>query len=332
MSRTPTKTQRKGKGMSLFRLGNRRIIGGVAAIGIGSGLWLASAVLADGPPMPNPLTSSVNPMISQLPLQLQAMLKLGTAPVAGVDITGAGPASAIHGNPVAGATKFAANCAVCHGEHGVGGVANPGSSDGTVPGLNPIDPGFVADANGDPAIFAVDVDRFVQHGSRPAGDDPLLSMPAWGDHHLVSQKDLADIEAYVMEVNGILWADRCPGIRVELGNPSPGSRVDPGTLLVQGTAVDTRARLGSGIDHIDFFLDDRDAGGRFVGTTNPGGASTFKANLSLPSSIGGHTLFAYAISAVTSQQGVLSVPVALGEDSSKAFKTAPIAESVSCTP
>jgi mono/diheme cytochrome c family protein len=324
--------------MSLFRFGKSRAIGGIAVIAMSSGLWLAGAALADGPPMPNPLAPNLSPMISQLPLQLQGVLKLGALPVPGVDITGAGLASGIHGNPVAGATKFAANCAVCHGEHGIGGVANPGSDDGTVPPLNPLDPGFIADANGDASILAHDIDVFVQHGSRPAGPNPVLSMPAWGDHVLVSQKDLADIEAYVMELNGTFWPDRCPGIRLELANPTPGSRVEPGHLIVQGTVVDTRAKQGSGIDHIDFFLDDRDAGGRFVGTTHPamssgpGGPSTFQATLSLPSTTGAHTLFAYAASVVSSQQAVLSVPVAIAQDPSKAFTTPPTDQGVNCTP
>jgi mono/diheme cytochrome c family protein len=320
-----------------FRFGKHRVITGITAVAIGSGLWLASAVLADGPPKPNPLAPTLSPMINQLSPQIQAVLQLGAAPVSGVDITGVGRPSTIHGDSAAGAGKFAANCAVCHGDRGVGGVTNPGSDDGTVPGLNPIDPGFLDASNGDAAIFAHDIDLFVEHGSRPSGPSPLIEMPAWGDHSLLSQTDIADIEAYVMSLNGTFWPDRCPGIRLELGNPSPDSLVSPGRLVVEGRAVDVRAQQGSGIDRIDFFLDSRSDGGRFIGTTTPGEApgsapTSFRTTVSLPNLVGGHDLVAYARSAVTSQESVVSIPIALGEDPSKAFVTPPIAQTVNCAP
>jgi mono/diheme cytochrome c family protein len=258
--------------------------------------------------------------------------------VPNVDITGVGAASTIHGDAATGATKFAANCAVCHGDRGAAGVANPGSDDGTIPALNPIDPAFLADANGDAAVFARDIEVFIQHGSRPSGSNPLLSMPAWGDHQLLTQTDIADIEAYVMGLNGVFWPDRCPGIQLELGNPAAGSRVEPGGLVVEGRAVDARASQGSGIGRVDFFLDDRSAGGRFLGTSVPGqtpgsAASSFRAKLSLPNLIGGHVLFAYAYSDVRGGAGVVSIPIAVGEDPSKAFVTPPpTGQTTSCTP
>jgi mono/diheme cytochrome c family protein len=324
--------------MTLVRSRKRRIVFGISAVAIGMGSCVASVVLAaNGPPTPNPLAQTLNPMINQLSPQLQAILQLGATPVPNVDITGVGAASTIHGDAVAGATKFSADCAVCHGNRGTAGVANPGSDDGTVPVLNPIDPGFLTDANGDAAVFARDVDVFIQHGSRPAGSNPLLSMPAWGDHHLLTQTDIADIEAYVMGLNGVFWPDRCPGIQFELGNPAPGSRVEPGGLVVEGRAFDVLASRGSGIRRVDFFLDDRDAGGRFVGTTVPGqtpgsAPSSFRATLSLPHLIGGHVLFAYAISDVRGGEGVVSIPIAVGEDPSKAFVTSPTGQTTSCTP
>src|SRR5207248_4183861 len=114
----------------------------------------------------------------------------------------------------------------CHGDRGTAGIENPGSNDGSVPTLNPIDPGFLENANGDPAVFAHDIDLFLQHGSRPAGPKPLVSMPAFGDHKTLARSDIADIEAFVMGLNGVFWPDRCPGILVDLANPSPGSRVE----------------------------------------------------------------------------------------------------------
>ena len=53
----------------------------------------------------------------------------------------------------------------------------------------------------------------------------------------------------------------CSGMRFELANPSPGDRVEPGGLVLQGVAMDNRASQGPGIDRIDFFLDSREEGG-----------------------------------------------------------------------
>ncbi len=308
--------------MSLLHFGTRRFTGGIMAVAIGVGLLQAAVVLA-APPQSTPLAPAPNVISTPLP---------------GVDITVPGAASTIHGDPTAGGTKFATICASCHGNRGTTGIGNPGSNDGTVPTLNPIDPGFLEDSNGDAAIFARELDVFLQHGSRPAGPSPLISMPGFGDQKLLPQSDIADIEAYVMQLNGTFWPDRCPGIMLELANPGPGSRVEPGGYRVQGRATDVRAQQGSGIDRVDFFLDDRDSGGRFIGTTNPrlmpgpSGPTSFQALVSLPKQIGVHDLFAYAHSAVTSQESVISIPIALGIDPGKVFTTPPASLSATCTP
>ncbi len=126
-------------------------------------------------------------------------------PNASGDVTQVGQAASIHGSPLAGRTIFDKNCTTCHGDRGVGGVDNPGSDDGTVPALNPIDPGFLEHSKGDPATFAADLDLFLQHGSRPSGDNPKQSMTAWGDTKKLNQQDIADVEAYVMSMNGVFW-------------------------------------------------------------------------------------------------------------------------------
>jgi mono/diheme cytochrome c family protein len=111
---------------------------------------------------------------------------------------GPGPAVNLTGDPAAGATIFAANCATCHGDQGKGGVPNPGSTDGTVPSLNPIDPLLVnADAN----VFAVNIDLFIQHGSSPEGTNPFRVMPPWGDQNALTQQQIADVIAYIISLN-----------------------------------------------------------------------------------------------------------------------------------
>ncbi len=178
----------------MIKLRNRWTIFGMIGLALVVSVWQVSIALAQAP-LPNPLAS---------------LAKGGDprfAPLPGVDITQNGAAASIHGDPARGRVIFAQNCAACHNDRGIGNLPNPGSDDGTVPPLNPIDPGFLEQSGGDPAKFAQAVDLFVQHGSRPAGDAPSLSMIPWGDAKYLSQPQIADVEAYVMELNGVYWPD-----------------------------------------------------------------------------------------------------------------------------
>jgi len=120
-------------------------------------------------------------------------------------------------------------------------------------------------------------------------------------------------------------ASDCSAIHFELSNPAPGSMVAPGGYVLQGFASDSRAQQGTGVDKVDFFLDSREQGGLNLGTAIPGmvpgpfGADSFQTTLTLPTMTGGHDLFAYAHSSVSGAESVLSIPVALNEDPSKAF-------------
>jgi mono/diheme cytochrome c family protein/predicted small secreted protein len=111
---------------------------------------------------------------------------------------GTGPAVGMTGDATAGATVFTANCAKCHGDQGKGGVANPGSDDGTIPAINPIDPGL---ANADPKVFATNIDPFIEHGSTPDGTAPALKMAAFGDDKTLTPQQIADVMAYVISLN-----------------------------------------------------------------------------------------------------------------------------------
>jgi mono/diheme cytochrome c family protein len=102
------------------------------------------------------------------------------------------------GDPTAGAQVFQSNCVACHGPQGKQGVTNPGSTDGSVPQLNPIDPTLV---NTDFKTFAYNLDLFIQHGSTPEGSGPAISMPAWGDKGDLTQQQIADVIAYVISLN-----------------------------------------------------------------------------------------------------------------------------------
>lgn len=102
------------------------------------------------------------------------------------------------GDPTAGAKIFADNCQKCHGEQGKGGVDNPGSTDGTVPPLNPIDETLVSQ---DLKVFATNVDLFIEHGSTPEGDNPKLVMDAWGDKAELTAQQIADVITFIINLN-----------------------------------------------------------------------------------------------------------------------------------
>jgi mono/diheme cytochrome c family protein len=113
------------------------------------------------------------------------------------NLTG-GPALDLTGNSASGASLFVQNCQKCHGDQGKGGVDNPGSTDGTVPPLNPIDDTI---KNSNLKTFAYNIDLFIEHGSTPEGSSPANVMPAWGDEHKLSPQQIADLIAYIISLN-----------------------------------------------------------------------------------------------------------------------------------
>jgi mono/diheme cytochrome c family protein len=113
---------------------------------------------------------------------------------------GPGPAVTLKGDAARGKPLFGTYCAACHGPEGVMGVPNPDSDDGSVPPLNPIDPTI---ASQDPKVFATHIDLFIEHGSVPSGPGPEVVMPPFGDLKLLTDQQIADVIAYVMNLNGV---------------------------------------------------------------------------------------------------------------------------------
>jgi len=111
---------------------------------------------------------------------------------------GPGPAVNLTGDATAGAVVFQANCVACHGDQGKTGVANPGSDDGTVPALNPIDSTLVS---GDAKTNTTNIDLFIEHGSTPAGSNPTLKMLPFGDQKTLQPQQIADVIAYILSLN-----------------------------------------------------------------------------------------------------------------------------------
>jgi ubiquinol-cytochrome c reductase cytochrome b subunit len=125
-----------------------------------------------------------------------------------------GPAASIIGNADMGAVTFKNICEACHGPMGTDKVPNPGSDDGTVPPLNPIDRHLFSK---NAQVFVDHIDRIVQHGSIPAGPNPVLHMLPFGDDHTLTQAQIANVEAYVMKLNGVNRAQLVhPGISPRL--------------------------------------------------------------------------------------------------------------------
>jgi hypothetical protein len=64
-----------------------------------------------------------------------------------------------------------------------------------------------------PQTFAESIDRYIQHGSMPKGVTPLLHMLPFGDTNTLTQPVISNIEAYILELNGVDRAQSIsPGI------------------------------------------------------------------------------------------------------------------------
>jgi mono/diheme cytochrome c family protein len=109
-----------------------------------------------------------------------------------------GPAVDLTGDATAGAMIFKNECEKCHGPEGKGGVENPGATEPTVPGLNPLDPEFVST---DAKTYATNLDIFIEHGATPEGNNPAKVMTAFGDEGKLTPQQIADVIAYVISLN-----------------------------------------------------------------------------------------------------------------------------------
>jgi hypothetical protein len=104
-----------------------------------------------------------------------------------------------------------------------------------------------------------------------------------------------------------------PSLVLSVGNPQPGDLLPRGKLVMQGLAFDRAASSGSGIDRVSVFVDDRDAGGQFVGDAVLGKPIDmgFTVTADFSRSVGKHVLFVYAHSAVSGHETVVSFPVVI---------------------
>ncbi len=146
------------------------------------------------PPPPTPTFLATLPAESDTPAPGEPAVDVARPS----NLGGPGAAVNLQGNVNNGKQIFVTNCQICHGEEGKGGLPNPGTTDETVPALNPIDPTLV---NSDPKVFAYNLDLFLEHGSVPEGSEPVRNMPAWGDNGALTPQQIADVIAYLMNLN-----------------------------------------------------------------------------------------------------------------------------------
>jgi len=108
-----------------------------------------------------------------------------------------GEAVNLAGDVTRGNAVYKASCLSCHGANGKGNVANPGTADGTVPPLNPMDENI---ASSDIKAYTKNVDLYIEHGSTPEGEKPSLTMPAFGDLKKLTPQQIADVIAYTISI------------------------------------------------------------------------------------------------------------------------------------
>jgi mono/diheme cytochrome c family protein len=97
--------------------------------------------------------------------------------------------AALPGDPAKGATVYGQNCATCHGASLTGGIG---------PSLNPIEklPGV---ANTLDAAFLIDI---ITNGRKhQAGDPRSTDMPAKGGNASLTDQDVKDLAAYIIQQN-----------------------------------------------------------------------------------------------------------------------------------
>ena len=144
------------------------------------------------------LAACAAPAAPPTPTTAPTAVAAAAGPVRPSNPGGPGPAVTLKGDATAGGVVYVASCKKCHGDNGAGGVSNPGSTDGTVPALNPIDDTL---KSSDPVVYATNLDLFIEHGSTPAGDKPTQVMAAWGDTKKLTDQQIADVIAFVISLN-----------------------------------------------------------------------------------------------------------------------------------
>jgi mono/diheme cytochrome c family protein len=98
-----------------------------------------------------------------------------------------------------------AGCFNCHGPNGMGGVKNPGSQDGEVPGLSGGTPMMWAKSEGELreyVLYGAPARKRNDPRHKERMDHQLLEMPAYRDY--LSDGEVNDLMAYLRAVSGLI--------------------------------------------------------------------------------------------------------------------------------
>jgi mono/diheme cytochrome c family protein len=147
---------------------------------------------------PLPTATPLPPPPTEVPLPPDSPTAEPEGPARPSNEGGPGAAVNLTGNSNNGRVLFGMFCAACHGPQGIVPVPNPGSDDAAVPPLNPIDETIV---DPDIKVYDSNLDLFIEHGSVPAGPAVQINMPAFGDQKFLLPQQIADIIAFVIEIN-----------------------------------------------------------------------------------------------------------------------------------
>jgi disulfide bond formation protein DsbB len=128
--------------------------------------------------------------------------------------SGSPSGSALPGDPNKGASLFGQNCATCHGASLGGGIGPSLNPIVKLPGVaDPLDPNFL-------------IDIITNGRKHQAGDPGTGDMPAKGGNPNLTQQDIKDLAAYIIEQN------RTPG-----GGPLPPGELAKRTMLWVGIGI-----------------------------------------------------------------------------------------------
>ena len=124
------------------------------------------------------------------------------------------PSAALPGDPNMGATLFGQYCATCHGASLGGGIGPALNPIVKLPGVaNPLDPNFL-------------IDIITNGRKHKAGDPVTADMPVKGGNPNLTDQDVKDLAAYIIEQN------RIPG-----GGPLPPGELAKRTMLWVGIGI-----------------------------------------------------------------------------------------------
>jgi mono/diheme cytochrome c family protein len=128
--------------------------------------------------------------------------------------SGSPAAAALPGDPNKGASLFGQNCATCHGASLGGGIGPALNPIAKLPGVaNPLDPNYL-------------IDIITNGRKHQPGDPGTADMPVKGGNPNLTDQNIKDLAAYIIEQN------RIPG-----GGPLPPGELAKRTMLWVGIGI-----------------------------------------------------------------------------------------------